>query len=144
MARAEEIQKIMEEIESVHLEKVYKVLNETSAGIRAALRILYEQGGSITSRQLGKLLGVSSARVAVLLKTMDAKGLIAKKKDVLDARITIVSLTPSGEETIRKMHDELIKQINRIIDYVGFDRLMEFFAISKEIAEVVEPPKTYF
>ncbi|MGI5935696.1 MAG: MarR family winged helix-turn-helix transcriptional regulator [Oscillospiraceae bacterium] len=141
MASAAKIQKIMKEIENIQFGGMFKALNETTAGIGAALRILYEQGGSATSGQLCELMGVSSARVAVLLKTMALKGLISKKKNVFDARITVVSLTPFGKETIMKMREEIYRQVNRIIDRVGFERLEEFIAIAKEIKEVVEPPK---
>lgn len=144
MASTVEIQKIIKAIQEVQFERVFKALNGPAAGIGAALRILYEQGGSTTSGRLSELLGVSTARVAVLLKTMAAKGLITKEKDVLDARITVVSLTPFGEETILKMREEMYKQINRIIDHVGFERLEEFFTISKEIEKVVEPPTIPF
>jgi DNA-binding MarR family transcriptional regulator len=144
MASADEIQIIVREVESVKLEKVIKSLHETTAGIGAALRILYECGGSTTSGQLCETLGVSTARVAVLLKTMVAKGLISKDKNVLDARVTVVSLTPFGEETVQKMRDEMYKHINRLIDHVGFKRLEEFIAISKEIAEIMKPPKVMY
>ena len=144
MASTAEIQKIMSEIKRVHLERVYKKLNDTAVGISAALRILFEQGGSITSGRLGELLGVSTARVAVLLKSMESKGLITKEKNVLDARVTVVNLTAFGNETIHNMREELYKQINRVIDHVGFERLLEFFAITREIAEVMGPPKVMF
>jgi DNA-binding MarR family transcriptional regulator len=144
MASTAEIQKIMSEIKSVHMGKVLRTLNETTAGIGATLRILYEQDGSTTSGRLCDLLGVSSARVAVLLKTMAEKGLITKDKNVMDARITVVSLTPFGKETILKMREEVYKQIGRVIDHVGFERLEAFIAICKEIEEVVGPPKIMF
>jgi DNA-binding MarR family transcriptional regulator len=140
MANTDEIQQIMREIESAQMEKVFKALNETAAGIGAVLRILYEHGGSTTSGRLCEQLGVSTARVAVLLKTMASKGLITKEKNILDARITVVSITPFGKETICKIQEEVYKQINCVIDRVGFERLKEFFTISKDIAEVVEPP----
>lgn len=144
MASANEIQKTIENIESVHKNKMFKVLNETTVGIGAALRILYKHGGSITSGYLCDLLGVSTARVAVLLKTMVSKGLITKEKNVLDARITVVSLTTFGKEVTQKMQEHVNKQINRVIDHVGFERLEQFFAISKEIEEVLEPPQILF
>jgi DNA-binding MarR family transcriptional regulator len=141
MASADEIRKIMKKIDDVEPHKVFKILNETAAGIGAALRILYEHDGSTTSGRLCDMLGVSSARVAALLKTMETKGLITREKNVLDARITIVTLTPFGKECILKIQDELYQQISRVIDHVGFERLEQFLAISKEIEEVVEPSK---
>lgn len=144
MASREEVQKIMKNIEGVELAKVFRALNESTAGIGAVLRILHENGGCTTSKQICDFLGVSSARVAVLLKTMESKKLISKRKDVLDARLTIVTLTDFGSETTRKMCEEVYNQINRIIDHVGFEKLEQFFAISKEIEQVVEHPKILF
>jgi len=144
MASIAEIQKIIAEIKSIHMGKVLRTLNETTAGIGATLRVLYEHDGSATSGQLCDSLGVSSARVAVLLKTMAEKGLITKDKNVLDARVTVVSLTPFGKETIQKMREEAYKQIGRIIDCVGFERLEGFIATCREIEEVVGPPKVMF
>jgi DNA-binding MarR family transcriptional regulator len=144
MASTDEIQQIIREVECAQLERVIKTLNETANGIGAVLRILYEQGGNTTSRRLCELLGVSSARVAALLKTMASKGLVTKEKDLLDARITVVSITPLGEETILKIKNEAYKLISRVIDRVGYERLKEFFSISKEIADVVEPQNTLF
>lgn len=144
MASTDEIQKIMKEINGIKLEKIFKTLNETTAGIGAALRILYERGGSTTSGQLCEMLGVSTARVAVLLKTMAAKGLITKEKNVLDARVTVVSLTPFGQETVLKMQEKILNKINSVIDHVGFERLEEYIAISKEIAEIMKPPEAMF
>lgn len=144
MANSAEIEKIIQIIADIQPSRIFKVLNETTAGIGAALRILYEEGGRATSGRLCELLGVSSARVAVLLKTMAAKGFITKEKNILDARITVVSLTPFGEETIRKVRDEVYRVVDRVIDRVGFERLEAFFAVSKEIEEAVGTPKILF
>lgn len=139
MANRDEVEQIMEIIKGVELKKVFRALNENTAGIGAVLRILYDHGKTVTSGQISDLLGVSSARVAVLLKTMESKGLIAKRKDVLDGRITIVTLTPFGEEAISKIHEELYNQISRIIDKVGFDRLKQFITLSQEIEKAIKP-----
>ncbi|HOF27514.1 MAG TPA: winged helix DNA-binding protein [Clostridia bacterium] len=134
MVSNEKIKRIIRLIEDVELEKVFKSLNDTMSGMGAALHILYEYGRSTTSGQLCDLLGVSSARVAVLLKTMESKGLIVKRKGVLDARTTVVSLTAFGEETTLKIREEMY---NRIIDYVGFAQLEQFFAVAKQIEKAV-------
>ena len=42
------------------------------------------------------------------------------------------------------MQEHVNNQINRVIDHVGFERLEQFFAISKEIEEVLEPPQILF
>lgn len=144
MAINDKIQKIIRIIEDIELEKVFKSLNDTMTGIGAALHILYEYDRSTTSGQLYDLLGVSTARVAVLLKTMESKGLIIKRKGVLDARTTVVSLTAFGKETTLKIREEMYNRINRIIDHVGFAQLEQFFAIAKQIEKAVTPTANIF
>ena len=144
MVSNEKIKRIIKLIEDVELEKVFKSLKDTMSGMGAALHILYEYDRSTTSGQLCDLLGVSSARVAVLLKTMESKGLIVKRKGVLDARTTVVSLTAFGKETTLKIREEMYNRINRIIDHVGFAQLEQFFAVAKQIEKAVTPTANIF
>ena len=85
-------------------------------------------------------LDISTARVAVLLKKMVAKGLITKEKDPIDARVTIVKLTEYGRETIEHMWADVKAQMGKVIDEIGEDRLLEYIEINKEIRRIVTPP----
>ena len=76
---------------------------------------------------------VSTARVAVLLKKMAVQGLVTKEDDADDARITIVHISPKGEEKIRQIHDEIYAEVSKVIDKVGIERMMDFILISNEI-----------
>lgn len=84
------------------------------------------------------MLGVSTARVAVLLKKMAAKGLITKGHDPADARVTVVSLTEQGRESIREIEGELYRQTGLVIDRVGEERVLEFIAIAQEIQSALQ------
>lgn len=60
-----------------------------------------------------------------------------------DARTTVVRLSDYGWETVEELRTEIYGQINRLIDTIGMERLIEFTSIAKEITEVIEkPPKT--
>ena len=84
------------------------------------------------------MLGVSTARVAVLLKKMAAKRLITKGHDPADARVTVVSLTEQGRESIREIEGELYRQTGLVIDRVGEERVLEFIAIAQEIQSALQ------
>lgn len=141
MATDKQISNILRQMMSAHPTEFFKHMDDTRAGIGAVLRLLYTVDTPVTAGMISEQLGVSTARVAVLLKKMDAKGLITKEKDPIDARVTIVKLTDFGRETIERMWEEVKSQVGKVIDEIGEDRLLEYIEISKEIGRIVSPPK---
>ncbi len=61
-----------------------------------AMMVLWEHK-AVTVKELGKYLFLDSGTLTPLLKKMEAKGLITRKRDQEDERSLIVSLTEEGE-----------------------------------------------
>ena len=61
-----------------------------------AMMVLWEQG-STTVKELGNALYLDSGTLTPLLKKMEAKGLITRRRSETDERSLIVSLTEEGE-----------------------------------------------
>ncbi len=61
-----------------------------------AMMVLWEQG-STTVKELGNALYLDSGTLTPLLKKMEAKGLITRRRSEADERSLIVSLTEEGE-----------------------------------------------
>ncbi len=140
MATREQIEKIALLLDESHPAKFMKKHNETNAGIGAVLRFLYEAGKPMTAGSISQFMNVSTARVAVLLKKMEAKGLIYRQTGSEDARTVEVNLTESGTETAHKMRESMYQDIGALIDTIGMDRLIEYTNISKEIRSVMKGP----
>ena len=60
-----------------------------------AMMVLWEQG-STTVKELGNALYLDSGTLTPLLKKMEAKGLITRRRSDLDERSLIVSVTEAG------------------------------------------------
>ena len=133
MATDQQISNLLQQMAAAHP-------GDTRAGIGAVLKLLYTADTSITAGMISDRLDISTARVAVLLKKMVAKGLITKEKDPIDARVTIVKLTEYGRETIEHMWADVKAQMGKVIDEIGEDRLLEYIEINKEIRRIVTPP----
>lgn len=144
MATDEQISNILRQMMCAHPAKFYKHMDDTRAGIGAVLRLLYKAQTPVTAGTISDKLEISTARVAVLLKKMEAKGLITKEKDPIDARVTIVKLTDFGKQTIENMWQDIRSQMGQVIDEIGEDRLLEYIEISKEIRRIVSPPVDHF
>ena len=61
-----------------------------------AMMVLWEQG-STTVKELGNALYLDSGTLTPLLKKMEAKGFITRRRSEADERSLIVSLTEEGE-----------------------------------------------
>ena len=140
MSSQEQVQMIFEMIKDSHSRDFFERISETTKGIAAVLGYLYETNDTVTAGQISRSMNVSTARVAVLLKKMESKGLIIRETGTADARTTVVRLSELGTENASRLHNEMYSQISEMIDKMGIERLTEFIAVSKEIRSIVKPP----
>lgn len=140
MPSQEQIQMVFEYIRDSHSGDFFERISETTKGIAAVLGYLYDTSETVTAGQISKVMNVSTARVAVLLKKMENKGLIIKETGTNDARTTVVRLSELGIKNAERLHNEIYSQISRMIDRIGMERLMEFIAVSKEIRSIIKAP----
>lgn len=140
MATQEQIEELLEQLKKAPPSEQFKSIDKNTAGIRAILHYLNETSDTVTAGKISEHMDVSTARVAVLLKKMVAKGLIEKENDPSDARIVVVKLSEHGKKTAKKIQSEIYAQIGDMIDKVGMNRMLEFASISNEIHSVIKKP----
>lgn len=144
VATAEQIEDVFRRLEQVHPVRFFDAVQEIQTGMGAVLRLLNESGGTATAGEISAALSISTARVAVLLKKMAARGFITKGKGPLDARVTLVTLTEAGAAASAQLKAELFSRLGLVIDAVGEDRLGEFLSVLEEIKTAVDdfrPPE---
>lgn len=69
----------------------------------------------------------------MLLKKTEKKGLIVKGSDRSDARITVVRLSDEGKKTATEMRENMLRNISRVVDKVGLEKIRQFIALSVEV-----------
>lgn len=140
MATKAQVEMVLGEFKKMHRPHpsgLLQRIDERQEGVGAVLCLLSESEDTVTAGRISEVLGVSTARVAVLLKKMAAKGLITKERAPSDARVTVVTLTEQGKVVIREMEDDIFRKTELVIDQVGEERVLEFLAIAKEIQSVI-------
>lgn len=138
MATNEQIDFVLSSFKETQPEELFKQIDKANVGIGSVLRILTEAGENpVTAGDISEKMGVSTARVAILIKKMVAKDLITKEVSKQDARITIVKLTENGRKTSNKMIDTVFNAISNIIDSVGMDKINIFISLLGEIRKVM-------
>ena len=137
MATREQIESLLVQLEKAPPSEHFQNIDKNTAGIRAILKYLSETDEKVTAGKISEKIKVSTARVAVLLKKMETKGLIEKEKDPEDGRIVVVKLSGHGRQTAETLRENMYSHIGEMIDKVGMERLLEFAAISYEIHSVM-------
>ncbi len=138
MATQEQIEELLQQLKKAPPSAPFRGIDRNTAGIRAILHYLNETTDTVTAGKISEHMAVSTARVAVLLKKMTARGLIEKCSDPSDARVVVVKLSEEGKRAARKLKSNVYSQIGAMIDKVGMERMLEFVAISHEIHSMIE------
>ena len=94
----QEVIKIIQQFKETYPKDFFKILDKNACGICFVLNYLSSHNGECYSKDICLESGLSSARVAVLLKKMEARDLIKKSDSADDGRFTIIRLTSNGRK----------------------------------------------
>lgn len=138
MISKERIEYIAKELSKAHPTNFFKIINNFNAGIGFVLKLLYTSNNTcLSAGEISEAMCVSTARVAVLLKKMEKQDLIVKEENPLDARVTIVRLTENGKNIAKKMKENMIANIEKVVDKIGEEKILQFIGLSHEIKKAM-------
>lgn len=134
-----EIEILMDEFIKSRPLLLLKEIDHTNAGVGLVLKLLDESiDGRLTAGEISDAMKVSTARVAVILKKMMAKGFISKESDKNDARVTIVCLSEEGRKKANEIKESNINQMKTLIEEFGEEKFKQFIVLSYELKEKIE------
>ena len=113
-----------------HLEKIGLTYTQY-----ITMMVLWEQN-SLTAKELGRLLYLDSGTLTPLLKKLEAKGLLTRRRSEADERNLIITLTEEGEalkDQAMKIPYELEKSIN-----LEHDEILQLYHLLHKLLLSVE------
>lgn len=138
MATREEIEHVFSGIVEAQPVELLHILQGAREGIGCVLKLLCDENKPLTSGEISQRMGVSTARVAVLLRKMSNRGYIVKQNPADDARVVLVSLTEEGRKMANAMQDEMCEHVAYIIDKMGMEKIDEFIKLSEELKSLAD------
>lgn len=138
MATPEQIQTIMTKIHQLGPRpEAFARIQSSAEGAKAVMICLFKHDHPMSSKQIGQLLHVSSARMAVVVRSLETKGLIEKQTDPRDRRSSLLTLTEKGREELHEAHQKIGEVTRRVIDQIGYDRIVDCLDTIEAISSVM-------
>lgn len=110
-----------------------KKLNNSVRGESMTLSIISKNGGFIYPKDIEEKMGISSARVAKIIKGLEEKKLVIRKPDSKDKRKTLVILTDRGKEFENLRKDKINFTLSTMLELLGEEDGAEFVRIIEKI-----------
>lgn len=82
-------------------------------------------------------MGVSSARIAALLKHLEQKGWISRSADEHDERRVNVLLTDAGRELINSRRREAIERVSAALREIGEEDAREYVRLQQKMLDAL-------
>ena len=108
-------------------------MNRFARGEGMLLRCLRLEGGSALPGRLSAKTGISTARVAVILKSLEHKGLIRRENSGGDRRCCMVILTEEGAAFCREQEGKIQREMEALCAYLGKEDAESFLRILRRI-----------
>lgn len=93
---------------------------------------------SMNQNDIQKILDIDRAAITRHLQILEEKGYITREKNPLDNRGIIVIITPLGHDTMMGCTGDHELMINKIINGISEQQLLEFSCILQKFKENVE------
>ena len=106
-------------------------------GKQFVLLYLLENGNAAFPKELSRDMSTSTARVAGILRKLEADGLICRTADQADNRKVLVSLTDKGESEATRIRNTVNAVIENIISILGPEDSMEYIRINKKLLKSI-------
>lgn len=125
----------METMNQFRKRNMHKQFNESMHGEIFTLYYISQYEGSVIPSEISNEAGISTARVAATLNSLEKKGFITRKIDVSDRRRILVGLTPLGKEQIEGHFKMMMENTISMLSYLGEDDAKEYVRIMKRLAQ---------
>ena len=113
----------------------HKEIHDSVHGENFVLFFISQNGGKVIPSDISNEMGISSARVAAALNSLEKKGLIIRKIDTEDRRRILIDLTDSGREQVDNHYRMVMNMVKNMLQYLGENDAREFIRIMKRLAE---------
>ena len=116
--------------------KPQQKINESMHGEAFTLHHIAINKDHIIPSEISDATGISGARIAAMLNSLENKGFITRQIDRTDRRRILVTLTDKGKEQEEAHRQALIETIEKMLRSLGEHDAKEYVRILRKLAEL--------
>jgi len=131
----------MQKLHILNKARPHKRISESMHGEAFVLKYLSYQDGFVLPSEISNIMGISSARIAAALNSLERKGLITRQIDPSDRRRILVELTSEGKALAESQHQEILENTTKMFAFLGEHDAREYVRITGRLAEYVSQCK---
>ncbi|WP_313413281.1 MarR family winged helix-turn-helix transcriptional regulator [Sedimentibacter sp.] len=114
-----------------------KPIEESMRGEAFVIQFLSHHGDSVLPSEISNIMGISTARIAAALNSLERKGWITRRIDTDDRRRILVDLTSEGKAHAEQHHRNMMENTIKLLSMLGEEDAREYVRLSKKLAEKV-------
>lgn len=125
------------EFGSMH-QRVSRFTDQALSGEMAVMRALMLAGGSLTPSELADRAWLSSARIANILRALEAKGWIVREHSTTDRRRVHVTVTDKGRQGVETKRRELEDRTAAFLEQLGEADTQEMVRLLRRANQIID------
>ena len=132
---------LMQKMYALRQARPQKQIDESMQGEHFVLHLISFHQRSVLPSEISNRMGISSARIAAALNSLERKGLITRKIDISDRRRILVDLTPEGKAMADEQHQKAMETLRNTLRQLGENDAREYVRITGRLAELASKYK---
>lgn len=111
-----------------------KQISDSMHGENVILDIISHHEG-FTPSDISNEMGITTARVAAVLNSLETKGMITRQIDTEDRRRIVIELTEAGKKQVQNHYERIMGTVINMLRYLGEEDSMELIRIMGRLAQ---------
>lgn len=109
------------------------LIDEGYKGMFVILRILSESNDGVESGEIAKQMGVTTARVASALNTLEKKGYVRREKAKKDGRKVVIFLTDAGATALEERKSRVSEMVEPLLKNLTNEEVAVLFNLMNKL-----------
>ena len=123
------------DLHSLRKARPQKHISESLRGEAFALQYIAFHDGPVLPGEISGEMGISSARIAAALNSLEKKGLVTRRIDPEDRRRILVELTELGTAQAQEHTEEVLSNITQMLSQLSEHDAREYVRITAILAK---------
>ncbi len=114
---------------------VPKQIDDSMRGEHFVLNYISEHEGNVTPSDISNEMGITTARIAAALNSLEKKGLIIRRIDAEDRRRILIDITDIGREQVKNHYQMILDTTIHMLEYLGEEDAKHYIRIMKKMVD---------